>query len=1687
MNAESGGSTPMDDGGHTNESLVDLQGLDFDFVTSTENENIWCEQCKVLKQELQKLQQEHSLNYTTLKKKVISTDLLIKKYKAKCEDHDTQSKTMEDMTKKMEQLQRESSTLNVQLSSSLQQIEPLKKAKHALETEVKQKVKEIQTLQDKLTASLAVRKQYESLAKSTTSEKEKTEEERKTNSKRLKDLQASFNKQEQLVSKLKDENKALKAEHADAMKKQKKLQQRLKVSLERFDKYWAILKEHDLIPKGEKRLRTSTHLDTDESDLEELEEVDDVSPPFVSCHVMPENTGPGENDKDSDEESLLWTFSPIVHVLSPLPPSPAPPRQCDSPVDGLSQSDEDSRALESKLQQNHRKKLKKQKNQVKGKKDISVMKSVEGRLLRRQSATVIDNELHLSEEEKLDETLVPESKKLQGLKDNSNCNLRKDDDLVRTSDTAIHTTPEEEESVEIISPRRRRNSSRIVSDSDSDTGGNFTNSSQKRSQDLEQSGVSTNKKQAEGQNQGKSCTKSGIRYSLRRSPRCDDMVPLGKRLTRSMSSPIKVSPKGGNSDRRHSPRLSLSSEMEFSKNEDSSKMPNTHKGSSKTKLDLEKLKRDYKAMQSSHRIQNSVEDDANSHLFTRSKSKTILPTSGAKGRKNVVTANTTDILVDTKANPSASVIRSFKQKENSEESVSNIGVDKNRNGDTERTDNHSDRMKGRVMQEEDKQGTQNSEEKVTERQNADKTETERQSGDKIETRRQSGDKIETGRQNGDKIETERQNGDKIETERQNCDTENTGQNSETEGTEKISSKLQDGHLEQVSDNLKCDKKDATEQENNQTEVAASDKMTNGETETCQDKTLDNCAVHNSDLFSVPSFNGEEGESEARESCRSVVSRQSSTGFILKPSASIDSVTDQTFTPPQSPSPKSKSSESLQLGQTVNKHSSESACFSISKHSEGAANNGSRCHNEVFEKDHNSKVDIIDQTKPVDRTSTLKTRVENGENMAESVSLVKDSFLCKEDSVESCDNLGADNYLNRPSASTDTELSLPVYIPFSSHSSQNIHSNVTSSTVISPETSQDGSTISGSVRVGHSSSSSLQTASPVSPLPPSPIDFIIPFALSPLPPSPIHEQDPLSPLPGSPWDEDSAPTANIGLSRLANLPSSDNSSENTPVVTPVPSFLAAKSESPIPITCGPAGEKAGHSLCSFHAEAPSGAIYVKPKAVPNKRSADLNITQHSKPKICRAEVNQPTAKHRVEKTLAAKRKSTDKLPSLVSPEKKLCLVKSTSGSQSATRISPGSKRSQESPKISALVLNVIQMLMEQYMDSTEMSTSKAAESLLAADKDVVVVLSTWIHWLVQHLLCSTVESLALLKPVYDGGQDASSDQCPFLADQEVKMLQLYSELQQRKLLDNLKQKVLDSIWSSLSLSNLLPVMGASALSRMYTGICRLNGDVESVRVMVHQLLVTTSLPFHSLGVAIAGVWPLVLYKAKKDEHSMVTVVEQSVTRTLTTGKQDDEKLLECYYRLCNWCRVTSDSHILSKQLLSAMGRETRATKPCQGKIYSLMRSLELLFVKEPVEFYLMHGGLNSVCQKCTKPRKVRTGDTNDQAFDPEYTKCVFKLLGCVLPKKRDARIKNINQSVKNLQKVLKSNVCVDVQICVVETLLELCVLTPSLILNILHDWYNTHRSQVPHSLLQKISWTRETMLKKYPVLKCQPFI
>ncbi|XP_071165818.1 putative autophagy-related protein 11 [Mytilus edulis] len=316
----------MENDNHRSSSDLGLsQPLGFQDFDLQEN-HIWCDQCKSLKQELKKLQDEHALNYSTLKKKIISTDLLIKKYKSKCDDYDVQNKRHEDFFKKYEDLQRESETLNTQLGSTLQQLEPLRKAKTILDADNKQKLQEVQSLRDRQAGLELTLRQYEEMSRETSTYKDRYDVLKKENQKKMQNLETINQKNEALLNKVRDENKNLRSDGSNQLRKQRKLEEKMKRLADRVERYWGILRQNGLLPKGEKKLLTDYGDFSVSQDEEE--------------NVDEENKE--EEEEDSNESNKFpWIFSPLVQALSPLPPSPMPCRM-NKPLICNMESDEEN-------------------------------------------------------------------------------------------------------------------------------------------------------------------------------------------------------------------------------------------------------------------------------------------------------------------------------------------------------------------------------------------------------------------------------------------------------------------------------------------------------------------------------------------------------------------------------------------------------------------------------------------------------------------------------------------------------------------------------------------------------------------------------------------------------------------------------------------------------------------------------------------------------------------------------------------------------------------------------------------------------------------------------------------------------------------------------------------------------------------------------------------------------------------------------------------------------------------------------------------------------------------------------------------------------------------------------------------------------------------------------------------------
>ncbi|XP_041352092.1 TNF receptor-associated factor family protein DDB_G0272098-like [Gigantopelta aegis] len=273
--------------------------------------------------------------------------------------------------------------LTHQLSLSLEETEPLKKAKADLESVVHEKNTDIEHLQDRLRASESLCRQYQAFRKNSLD----FDSERKAIGKKLQQLESSNKKLEHTVTNQKNEIRTCKFESTKSNNLIKSLELKLNKTVGKLEVYWDILKENGLVPKGDKRpsqanivdvdtpyegvfprsgrrRHRSRVIDTEEDSMQEVpfrriekstrQSVSSESPPLnptqeegtlieknrkqTTESPLPNDSINDVNDDDnndddddddfdavsiSSEHSFKFTMSPMVQMLSPLPPSPA--------------------------------------------------------------------------------------------------------------------------------------------------------------------------------------------------------------------------------------------------------------------------------------------------------------------------------------------------------------------------------------------------------------------------------------------------------------------------------------------------------------------------------------------------------------------------------------------------------------------------------------------------------------------------------------------------------------------------------------------------------------------------------------------------------------------------------------------------------------------------------------------------------------------------------------------------------------------------------------------------------------------------------------------------------------------------------------------------------------------------------------------------------------------------------------------------------------------------------------------------------------------------------------------------------------------------------------------------------------------------------------------------------------------
>ncbi|XP_053404351.1 uncharacterized protein LOC123555845 [Mercenaria mercenaria] len=311
----------------------------------------WCSNCQSLKQEIKRLQDEQIQNFGKLKQKIISTDLLIKKYKSKCDDYDVQCKRNEEANKRADKYQRQCEILETQLKAALLDTEPLRKTKITLEAEIRLKNAELQSMSDRMLAVESAQKQYEHLSKASSHDVDKLEAEKKDLLAKIKSMEAGKLTKE-AAKEFKHEISSLKREKAAMLKNEKRLESKLSGALTRIEHLTTVLKERKFSPKRRRRtssgnisspLKSPTRSPRGHSPRDyrpspigrrrsrtlserqsESQNIDVISSPHGKEKLEP---GSASSSEDSDDCkslcSVSWTFSPLMKCLSPLPPSPA--------------------------------------------------------------------------------------------------------------------------------------------------------------------------------------------------------------------------------------------------------------------------------------------------------------------------------------------------------------------------------------------------------------------------------------------------------------------------------------------------------------------------------------------------------------------------------------------------------------------------------------------------------------------------------------------------------------------------------------------------------------------------------------------------------------------------------------------------------------------------------------------------------------------------------------------------------------------------------------------------------------------------------------------------------------------------------------------------------------------------------------------------------------------------------------------------------------------------------------------------------------------------------------------------------------------------------------------------------------------------------------------------------------------
>ncbi|RUS78812.1 hypothetical protein EGW08_013430 [Elysia chlorotica] len=195
------------------------------------------------------MEKEHRLNFLFLKKKVISTDMLIRRFKAKQDDilflnhkisqADTQAKTVLTLKQQLDNANRDSNILSEQLKSAMESIKPLQEKREVLESALRERSSEVTHLTDRLHAEEALRNQRSSIAQINQElEREKLDMERK-----IKTLEAKSRSLQSTIKNLESDKRSLSMQKSINTKRLNKLALLLNSAQKTVNKIWKQLSQ----------------------------------------------------------------------------------------------------------------------------------------------------------------------------------------------------------------------------------------------------------------------------------------------------------------------------------------------------------------------------------------------------------------------------------------------------------------------------------------------------------------------------------------------------------------------------------------------------------------------------------------------------------------------------------------------------------------------------------------------------------------------------------------------------------------------------------------------------------------------------------------------------------------------------------------------------------------------------------------------------------------------------------------------------------------------------------------------------------------------------------------------------------------------------------------------------------------------------------------------------------------------------------------------------------------------------------------------------------------------------------------------------------------------------------------------------------------------------------------------------